>query len=91
MSVPSSNTRVMADRPKRESERTCVTFGSPFMTRSIGAVTYCSTSTGPSAGAFVSTCTCTLVTSGTASIGNSRAAYTPTAPRHSTAKMTRKR
>ena len=46
----------------------------PLMEVSTGKLTYCSTSTGPSAGAAVMICTCTLVTSGTASMGTRVAA-----------------
>src|SRR5262249_53366011 len=53
------------------------TRGTPAIARSMGTVTYCSISTGDSAGADVMTWTCTLVRSGTASIGSLRAACTP--------------
>src|SRR5262245_31592689 len=78
MSVPSSNTTVTTERPYFETERISSTFGMPAIARSTATVTYCSTSVGDSAGAGVITWTCTLVTSGTASIGRSIAERTPT-------------
>ena len=48
--------------------------GMPAIAVSTGKLTYCSTSTGPSAGAAVITWTWTFVTSGTASIGTCAAA-----------------
>src|SRR6185295_10458872 len=78
MSVPSSNTTLITERPYFEIERTSSTLGIPDIARSTGTVTYCSTSTGDSAGAAVITWTCTLVTSGTASMGRTRAERTPT-------------
>src|SRR5690606_27906380 len=50
-----------------------------------------STSTGPSAGTFVSTCTWTLVMSGTASMGSCCALRTPTAATMTTKAKTRRR
>src|SRR6188472_315319 len=85
MSVPSSKTTVTTDRPYFEIERTSSTFGIPDIARSTGTVTYCSTSTGDSAGAAVITWTCTLVTSGTASIGRSAADRIPTITRSAVA------
>jgi hypothetical protein len=70
-SVPSSKTTVTAERPKRETLRICSTPGSPLIDDSTGNVMVRSTSTGPSAGTLVRTCTWTLVMSGTASIGRS--------------------
>ena len=58
--------------PAREMLRTSSRPGRPAIARSTGAVTYVSTSIGPSAGACVMTCTWTFVTSGTASIGTLR-------------------
>jgi len=72
------NTTVTAEIPAREVLRTSSKPGKPAMARSIGALTRVSTSSGPSASAGVSTCTCTFVTSGTASIGTLLA---PTKPR----------
>src|SRR5262245_27367600 len=77
MSVPSSNTTVTTDSPYLVMERTSSTLGIPDMARSTGTLTYCSTSIGDSAGAGVITWTCTLVMSGTASIGSSTAECTP--------------
>src|SRR5580765_2925076 len=77
MSVLSSNTTVTTERPYFEIERTSSTFGIPDIARSTATVTYCSTSTGESAGAAVITWTWTFVTSGTASIGRSSAARMP--------------
>src|SRR5678815_5102427 len=79
MSVPSSKTTVTTDRPYFEIERTSSTFGIPDIARSTGTVTYCSTSTGESAGAEVITWTWIVVTSGTASIGSFDAAWIPSA------------
>src|SRR6476661_946847 len=77
MSVASSNTTVTTDRPYLESDRISVTRGMPAMARSTAVLTYCSTSTGDSAGAAVMIWTWTFVTSGTASIGRSMAELTP--------------
>src|SRR3954452_6328638 len=88
MLVSSVKTMVTTDRPYFEIDRTCSTFGIPAMARSTGTVTYCSTSTGESAGAAVITWTWTLVTSGTASIGNSRAERTPATTNSSVAAIT---
>jgi hypothetical protein len=86
--VPSSNTTVTTDRPYFDVERTSVVLGMPAMARSTGTVTYCSTSAGESAGAEVMICTCTLVTSGTASMGSCKAARTPNSTRIKLAKST---
>src|SRR5262245_9316554 len=88
MSVSSSNTTVTTESPYLESDLTSSTLGMPAMARSTGAVTYCSTSTGDSAGAAVMIWTCTLVTSGTASIGRLKMARTPTAMKRSVATRT---
>src|SRR5215203_2263382 len=78
MSVPSSKTTVITDSPYLESDRTSSTLGIPDIARSTGTVTYCSTSTGDSAGAAVMIWTCTFVMSGTASMGRTSADRTPT-------------
>src|SRR5262245_26476001 len=88
MSVPSRNTMVTTDRPYLEIERTCSVRGIPAMARSIGTVTYCSTSTGDSAGDEVMIWTCTLVISGTASMGRLRAAFSPNSRNKSVATST---
>src|SRR5688572_15678014 len=88
MSVSSSKTTVTTDRPYLDSERTSSTRGIPAMARSTGTVTYCSTSTGDSAGEVVITCTCTVVTSGTASMGRAMAARMPAATSSTAAAMT---
>src|SRR5688572_14005017 len=88
MSVSSSKTTVTTDRPYLDSERTSSTRGIPAMARSTGTVTYCSISTGDSAGEVVITCTCTLVTSGTASMGRVMAARIPAATSRMLAAMT---
>src|SRR5467141_797909 len=77
MSVPSRNTAVTVESPYLDVERSSVSAGMPPSTRSTGAVTYCSTSSGESADTAVMTCTCTVVTSGTASMGRLRAARIP--------------
>src|SRR3954468_6253244 len=91
MSVPSSKTMVTTDRPYFEIERTSSTLGMPDIARSTGTVTYCSTSMGDRAGAAVMTWTCTLVMSGTASIGRSKADRTPSAASKAVAISTRAR
>ena len=70
MSVPSWKTTVTTEIPNFEIERICSTFGKPLIAPSTGNDKSVSTSKGLSAGASVMTCTCTLVMSGTASIGN---------------------
>src|SRR5689334_4198424 len=77
MSVPSSNTMVTTEMPYLEIERTSVVLGIPAIARSTGMLTYCSTSVGARAGDVVMTCTWTLVTSGTASMGKVNAARAP--------------
>lgn len=67
--VSSSNTSVTALTPERDTERMRVTWGTPVIASSTGWVTSRSTSVGESPGALVRTCTCTLVRSGTASMG----------------------
>src|SRR5678809_1126393 len=88
MSVPSSKTTVTTDSPYLEIERISSTFGTPDIARSTGTVTYCSTSVGDRAGAGVITCTCTFVTSGTASIGKSIVEVIPTVTRSAVARRT---
>ena len=85
MSVPSSKTTVTTDSPYLEMDRTSSTLGIPDIARSTGTVTYCSTSTGDSAGAAVITWTWTFVMSGTASIGRFTAECTPTITRSAVA------
>src|SRR5688572_22117757 len=88
MSVSSSKTMVTTERPYLDSERTSSTRGIPAMARSTGTVTYCSISTGERAGEVVITCTCTVVTSGTASMGRAMAARMPAATSSTAAAMT---
>src|SRR6185295_600817 len=88
MSVPSSNTTLITERPYFEIERTSSTLGIPDIARSTATVTYCSTSTGDSAGAAVITWTWTLVTSGTASMGSSIADRMPTTMKSAVATST---
>src|SRR5215212_4890440 len=78
MSVRSAKTAVTWAKPLREKERVSSRPGMPASTVSIGKVTCFSTSIGVSAGAMALTWTCTLVTSGTASIGRRSADQTPT-------------
>jgi hypothetical protein len=87
----SLNTTVTCDRPNFESDRTSSTSGRPAMAISTGSVIWRSTSMGESAGAFVLICTCTLVTSGTASIGSRSADQTPTPIRMAVSDRTRSR
>src|SRR5215831_6979468 len=79
MSVSSSKTTVTTESPYFDSDRISLTLGVPESARSTGTVTYCSTSTGDSAGDEVMTCTWMLVTSGTASMGSSKEDLIPTA------------
>src|SRR5690349_4802364 len=88
MLVSSVKTTVTTERPYFEIDRTSVTCGIPAMARSTGMVTYCSASIGESAGAAVITWTCTLVTSGTASIGSFAAERIPTTTNSSVATST---
>ncbi len=59
-----------AERPNFETERISSMSGKPDIATSTGKVICLSISSGASDGALVRTWTCTLVTSGTASIGN---------------------
>ena len=77
MSVPSRKITVTAERPKRDTLRISTLLGRPLSAFSTGTVTARSTSTGESPPHFVSTSTCTLETSGRASIGSARAAKNP--------------
>jgi hypothetical protein len=79
MSVPSSKTTVTADKPNLEVDRTSIRSGRPLMACSTGVVMNFSTSSGPRAGDDVKTWTCTLVTSGTASMGSLAIATRPPA------------
>src|SRR5512140_2016635 len=88
MLVSSEKTIVTTETPYFEIERISVTFGRPDIARSTGTVTYCSISTGESAGADVMICTCRLVTSGTASMGRRKAAPTPRTISNSVARRT---
>ena len=78
MSVPSLKTIVTTETPNLETDRICSTSGSPLIAPETGNDKSESTSSGDSAGASVITWTCTLVKSGTASIGKWSAEYTPT-------------
>ena len=91
MSVPSSKTTVTAERPNRDTERISSTRGRPLIAVSTGKVMNCSTSSGPRPGPSVSTCTWTLVTSGTASIGSWPSDRTPSATRSTTSTRTSSR
>src|SRR5947209_8189579 len=70
MSVRSVKTAVIWAKPLREKERVDSRPGVPASAVSSGNVTCFSISIGVSAGAMPLICTCTLVTSGTASIGS---------------------
>src|SRR6266478_6280190 len=70
MSVRSVKTAVIWAKPLREKERVDSRPGVPASAVSTGNVTCFSISIGASAGAMALICTCTLVTSGTASIGS---------------------
>src|SRR6476661_6907767 len=91
MSVPSAKTTVTADKPKRETERISSMRGRPLIAVSTGKVMNCSTSSGARPALLVSTCTWTLVTSGTASIGRVRSEATPITTRSSQKRRTRRR
>ncbi len=91
MSVPSSNTSVTCDKPKRDSERNSVKPAMPPISVSMGNVTSFSISSGASAGTCVLICTWTLVMSGTASIGSRNADHTPMPTRMNVAKNTNAR
>src|SRR5262245_38021327 len=88
MSVSSVKTTVTTERPYLEIDRISVTCGVPAMARSTGMVTYCSASSGESAGAAVITWTWTLVTSGTASMGSLNAARMPATTKNKVAPRT---
>ncbi len=60
---------VTTEMPNLEIDRICSTLGKPLIAPSTGNDSNDSTSSGESAGASVITWTCTLVRSGTASIG----------------------
>ena len=60
---------VTTEIPNLEIDRICSTLGRPLIAPSTGNESSDSTSSGDSAGASVITWTCTLVRSGTASIG----------------------
>ena len=60
---------VTTEIPNLEIDRICSTLGRPLIAPSTGNESSDSTSSGESAGASVITWTCTLVRSGTASIG----------------------
>ena len=77
MSVPSVKTIVTAAKPYLLTERTCVTFGSPFIATSTGNVANRSTSTGERPGASISTWTCASVRSGNASTRSVERAHRP--------------
>ena len=79
MSVPSWKTTVTDERPKRETLRSWALRGRPLSAFSMGTVTVRSTSTGESPPHLVKMSTCTLETSGSASMGSLRAAMTPSA------------
>src|SRR6266540_4948741 len=70
MSVWSANTAVICAKPLREKDRVDSSPGVPARAVSRATVTCFSISTGVNAGATALTWTWTLVTSGTASIGN---------------------
>ena len=72
MGRSSSKMTVTADTPAREMLRCWTVLGIPASASSTGRVTSASTSSGERPGAAVSTCTCTLVMSGTASTGRLR-------------------
>src|SRR6478609_11228575 len=91
MCVSSVNTTVTTDRPYFEMEGTWVLLGTPAIARSTGMLTYCSISTGDSAGAEVMICTCTLVTSGIASTGSRNAARKPNTTNSAVASSTTER
>ena len=69
-SVPSLKITVTWDKPERDSERVCCKPGNPAMAVSMGKVMRCSVSSGEKPGAAELICTCTLVMSGTASMGS---------------------
>src|SRR5262245_39410657 len=77
MSVPSLKTIVTTETPNFEIDRISSTLGSPLIAPSTGNDRSDSTSIGESDGASVITWPCTLVRSGTASIGRYMAERTP--------------
>ena len=91
ISVPSSKTTVTTDRPNCETDRISSTFGMPLREFSTGKVMNCSVSSAANAGAVVMICTCTLVTSGTASIGNRVRATVPKTIKSTRSMSTKKR
>jgi len=98
MSMESSNTAVTELSPARVTERSSDSLGSPLRPISTGNVTKRSISSALRPGESVSTLTCTLVTSGTASMGSFGMLSTPrakkiavttsTAPRRRIEKLT---
>ena len=70
MSTASSNTPVTWQKPFREIDRVCSSPGMPASAVSSGNVTNLSMSVVENAGCSTVICTCLLVMSGTASIGN---------------------
>src|SRR6266516_7583621 len=91
MFVLSVKISVTCDRPNLESERISVMPGTPASSVSRGNVTSFSISSGASAGTSVLTWTCTLVMSGTASIGRRAADQSPTSNSPTAAKRTKAR
>src|SRR5262245_10792174 len=91
MSMASWKTTVTTEMPYLLTERTSVVLGMPASARSTGMVTYCSISSGESAGAEVITCTCTLVMSGTASTLSVAGARRPNRTKSKLAASTRAR
>src|SRR3954464_1124015 len=93
MSVRSVKRAVICEKPLRDSERVLSRPGAPASAVSIRKVTCFSISPGDKAGAVVLICTCLLVMSGTASIGNLVSAQPPSimtmAPRAMTAQRRR--
>src|SRR5579863_3531339 len=77
MSVLSLNTAVTWAKPLRENDQVFSRPGVPASATSSGNVTCFSISSGDSAGAKALTWTCTLVMSGTASIGSRVSDHTP--------------
>ena len=91
MSVPSLKMTVTAERPPRDTERSSSRCGRPLSAASIGNVTARSTSIGEKPGQSVMTETCTVETSGTASIGRYFAAAAPPARSTTSIEITKKR
>src|SRR5262245_6527964 len=91
MSVPSSKTSVTDEIPNREVLRICANCGRPPIATSTRLVTYCSISSGERPAASVSTMTCVLVMSGTASMGMYSALMTPPIASKQNRAITRKR